>query len=82
MTSSALRPSGVEGEETAGRGSDYAALCRQVRQAGMLKRRPVYYSVKIAANLGLLALGGVAFVLPAELRTPTTRTMIPTSRAV
>jgi fatty acid desaturase len=63
MTSSTLRPAGPEGEEAAGRGSDYAALCRQVRQAGMLKRRPAYYSVKIAANLGLFALGGVAFVL-------------------
>jgi fatty acid desaturase len=63
MTSSALRPAGPEGEEAAGRGSDYAALCRQIREAGMLKRRPAYYSVKIAANLGLFVLGGVAFVL-------------------
>jgi len=59
MTSNALRTA----EETAGGGSDYAALCRQIRQAGMLKRRPGYYSVKIAANLALLAAGGVAFVL-------------------
>ncbi|GAB2843426.1 hypothetical protein GCM10027176_53770 [Actinoallomurus bryophytorum] len=63
MTSSALRSPGADGEETADRGSDYAALSRQVRQAGMLKRRPAYYTIKIAANLGLLLLGGVAFVL-------------------
>jgi fatty acid desaturase len=63
MTSSALRSSSAEGEETAARGSDYAALCRQVRQAGMLNRRPAYYSVKIVATLGLFALAGVAFAL-------------------
>jgi fatty acid desaturase len=71
MTSSSLRrvsttEAGIPGTEASGKenaGSDYAALCRQIRQAGMLKRRPAYYSVKIAANLGLFALGGVAFVL-------------------
>ena len=63
MTSSALRSPGAEGGETADRGSDFAALSRQVRQAGMLKRRPAYYTMKIAANMGLLLLGGVAFVL-------------------
>jgi fatty acid desaturase len=63
MTSSALGAACSDGAEAADRGSDYAALSRQIRQAGMLKRRPVYYAIKIAANLGLLALGGVAFVL-------------------
>jgi fatty acid desaturase len=63
MTSSALRSPSADGEGTADRGSDYAALSRQVKQAGMLKRRPAYYTIKIAANLGLLVLGGVAFVL-------------------
>jgi fatty acid desaturase len=63
MTSSALRSAGADGEESVARGSDYAALCRQIRQAGMLRRRPAYYTIKIAANLGLFALGGVAFVL-------------------
>lgn len=61
--SSSLRQADAEGEETAARGSDYAALCRQIRSAGLLERRPGYYAVKIVANLGLLALGGVAFVL-------------------
>jgi fatty acid desaturase len=46
-----------------GRGSDYAELSRQVKQAGLLDRRPVYYAVKIAANLGLFTLGWAAFAL-------------------
>src|SRR4051794_28182272 len=62
MTSEALRSADTHGEE-ATRGSDYAALARQIRQAGMLKRRPAYYTVKIAANMGLLVLAGTAFVL-------------------
>ncbi len=45
------------------RGSDYAELMRQVRQAGLLERRPVYYAFHIAAGLLLLAGGWVAFVL-------------------
>jgi fatty acid desaturase len=63
MRSNALPSAGADGEETAERGSDYAALSRQIRQAGMLDRRPAYYTVKIAANVGLLLLGGVAFAL-------------------
>ncbi|GGS15908.1 fatty acid desaturase [Streptomyces aureoverticillatus] len=47
----------------AGRGSDYAALSREVRQSGLLKRRPGYYSVKVGANLFLLAAGWTAFAL-------------------
>jgi fatty acid desaturase len=46
-----------------GRGSDYAELCRQVKQAGLLKRRPGYYSVKVGGNLLLLAAGWTAFAL-------------------
>jgi len=45
------------------RGSDYAELSRQVKQAGLLNRRPAYYSVKITVNLVLYALGWVAFAL-------------------
>ncbi|GAA4496349.1 acyl-CoA desaturase [Actinoallomurus oryzae] len=68
MTSNALRSAGIAagagGEECiAARGSDYAVLARQVKNAGMLDRRPGYYSLKIAANLGLFALAGTAFVL-------------------
>ncbi|MFG2795526.1 fatty acid desaturase family protein [Streptomyces pseudovenezuelae] len=45
------------------RGSDYAALCREVKRSGLLKRRPGYYSVKVGANLLLLAVGWTAFAL-------------------
>jgi fatty acid desaturase len=44
-------------------GSEYAALSRAIKQAGLLNRRPVYYGVKIAANLLLLAAGWTAFAL-------------------
>ena len=46
-----------------GRGSDYAALSREVKQSGLLKRRPGYYSVKVVGNLLLLAAGWTAFAL-------------------
>ncbi|MFG2342486.1 fatty acid desaturase family protein [Streptomyces phaeochromogenes] len=45
------------------RGSDYAALSREVKQRGLLKRRRGYYSVKVGANLLLLAAGWTAFAL-------------------
>ncbi len=45
------------------RGSDYAELSRMVKQAGLLKRRPAYYTVKIGVNLLLLAAGWTAFAL-------------------
>jgi fatty acid desaturase len=44
-------------------GSDYAALSRSVRRAGLLRRRPGWYRTKIAANLLLLAAGWAAFAL-------------------
>jgi fatty acid desaturase len=46
-----------------GRGSDYAELSREVKQAGLLRRRPVYYTVKISLNLALLAGGWVVFAV-------------------
>jgi fatty acid desaturase len=45
------------------RGSDYAQLSRTVKQAGLLRRRPVYYSLKIGLNLVLLAAGWTAFAV-------------------
>src|SRR5258708_3929280 len=45
------------------RGSAYAELSRQVRQAGLLERRPGYYAWKIAVTTGLLAAGWAAFVV-------------------
>jgi fatty acid desaturase len=46
-----------------GRGSDYAELSRQVRQAGLMDRRPWRYAGRIALTVGLLAAGWAAFVL-------------------
>src|SRR5260221_736059 len=45
------------------RGSEYAELSRQVKQAGLLERRPGYYAWKIAVTIGLLAAGWAAFVV-------------------
>jgi fatty acid desaturase len=60
-------------ESTAGRvspptarWSEFTKLSRQIKQAGLLDRRRGWYAAKIALNLGLLAAGGVAFVLLGE----------------
>jgi fatty acid desaturase len=45
------------------RGSDYAVLSRQVRQAGLLDRRLRYYSWKIALTATALVSGWAAFVV-------------------
>jgi len=45
------------------RGSPYAELARQVRQAGLMNRRPGYYSVRITATLLAYAGIGVAVVV-------------------
>jgi fatty acid desaturase len=44
-------------------GTEYAELSRAVRAAGLLRRRPLYYSLKIGANLLLLAAGWTVFAL-------------------
>jgi hypothetical protein len=48
------------------RGSEYAQLSRQVRQAGLLERRPGYYVWKIAVTIGLLAAGWTVFVVAGD----------------
>jgi fatty acid desaturase len=55
-----LRPAPATARQ---RGSEYAQLSRQVKQAGLLERRPGYYIWKIAATVVLLAAGWAAFVL-------------------
>jgi fatty acid desaturase len=45
------------------RGSDYAQLSRQVKQAGLLERRPWRYAWKITVTAVLLAAGWAVFVL-------------------
>jgi fatty acid desaturase len=44
-------------------GSAYAELSRQVREAGLLKRRDGYYTWKIAITVAAMAAGWAAFVL-------------------
>lgn len=44
------------------RGSDFAVLCREVRAAGLLERRPVSYLRRITVTLGLYAAAWSAFV--------------------
>jgi hypothetical protein len=51
-----------------GPGSDYAQLSRTVKRAGLLRRRPVYYSFKIGLNLVLLAAGWTAFAVLGQSR--------------
>ena len=48
-------------ERPSPRGSDYAILSRQVKQAGLLDRRRRYYFWKIALTATALALGWTAF---------------------
>ncbi len=45
------------------RGSEYAILSRQVRQAGLLDRRPRYYAWKITLTATALVLGWAAFAV-------------------
>ena len=44
-------------------GSDFAVLSRRVKDAGLLERRPGYYTAKITLTAGALVAGWVAFVL-------------------
>jgi fatty acid desaturase len=47
----------------AARGSEYAQLSRQIRQAGLLDRRSRYYAWKITVTIALLAAGWAAFAV-------------------
>ncbi|WP_092381188.1 fatty acid desaturase family protein [Micromonospora phaseoli] len=48
------------------RRSDYAELLSQVRQAGLLERRPIYYGIRIALNAALVVAGWTIFVMVGE----------------
>jgi len=45
------------------RGSEYAELSRQVKQAGLMERRSAYYAWKITVTIGMLAAGWTAFAV-------------------
>jgi fatty acid desaturase len=52
------------GTSRPGAGSDFAALSRRIAEAGLLKRRPGYYTVRLGLVVGLFAAGwGAFFVL-------------------
>jgi fatty acid desaturase len=53
----------VTPEPASPRGTDYAVLSRQVRQAGLLDRRPRYYAWKITLTVAALVLGWAAFAV-------------------
>jgi fatty acid desaturase len=53
----ALTPTGARSD------GHYAELLRQVRQVGLLDRRPGYYTLRITGNVLLMAVGWGAFVL-------------------
>jgi fatty acid desaturase len=44
------------------RGSDFAALGRKIRSAGLLDRRPLSYAVRVGASLGLYAASWAAII--------------------
>src|SRR5437764_10896533 len=56
-------PTDPAAEDGTDRGSDFAGLLRQVRSAGLLRRRPGYYAVKITATAALLAAAWTGFAL-------------------
>jgi fatty acid desaturase len=56
-------PAAAAAPSLAPRGSDYARLSRQVRQAGLMERRPGRYALRIALTAALMAFGWAAFIL-------------------
>jgi fatty acid desaturase len=51
------------GAERSRTGSEFAELSRHIKDAGLLRRKPVYYTIRIGSNLAALALGCAAFVV-------------------
>ena len=45
------------------RGSEYAQLSRQIKEAGLLELRPAYYIWKITFTVAALAAGWTAFIV-------------------
>jgi fatty acid desaturase len=60
---STLDPPESKREAAPGRASDYTALSKMIKDAGLLDRRPLYYVVRFSIVLGLFAGGWVAFAL-------------------
>jgi fatty acid desaturase len=60
------RPRSTPSPPATQRGSDYARLSREIKQAGLLERRPGYYLWKISATAVLVAAGWAAFVVAGD----------------
>ncbi|MFJ5773995.1 fatty acid desaturase family protein [Streptomyces sp. NPDC093094] len=59
--SAGTRRSGVGTGSPSGAGSDFAVLARRVTEAGLLRRRPGYYTVRLGLVMGSFATGWAAF---------------------
>jgi fatty acid desaturase len=58
---SAVRPAVPDDKPARQQGSDYSELSRRVKAAGLLRRRPVYYTLKISGTVALLVVGWALF---------------------
>ncbi|MFJ9370805.1 fatty acid desaturase family protein [Nocardia sp. NPDC101769] len=63
MTTSASVPESVRRSSRRGTDGDYASLLRRVTDAGLMNRRPLYYTVRLGLVGIAFAAGWVAFVL-------------------
>jgi fatty acid desaturase len=61
--SPAQEPTALRASAPKGRWSQYTQLSRQIKQAGLLERRPGWYAARIGLNLALLAAGAAAFAV-------------------
>ncbi|MFI2760594.1 fatty acid desaturase family protein [Streptomyces echinatus] len=57
------RPAGDAATSHSGAGSDFAGLSRRIAAAGLLKRRPGYYTVRLGLVTGSFAAAWAAFLL-------------------
>jgi fatty acid desaturase len=64
--SPAQEPTAPRASAPKGRWSQYTQLSRQIKQAGLLERRPGWYAVRIGLNLSLLAAGWISFAIIGE----------------
>ena len=61
-----MPPVKTSAADAADSGSEYAALSRQVKQAGLLKRRRTWYAWRIGGTAAALVAGWVLFGLTGD----------------
>src|SRR6202012_63516 len=66
VTGAQLPPLNTPAAGAADSGSEYAALSRQVKQAGLLKRRRTWYAWRIGGTAPALGAGGGVFGLTGD----------------